>query len=139
MESAKPGRNRRGSRSTTQRGLGVVIGVGLITGVVFALVVGVTMFRNDRTFDDWAIRFTENPPPGLTVVDSGGRFGLLVGQGNHCDGEAWVVLQGSSSTPTIVDHYENLAGITVEATGTGRWRVAISDRLGPAGLDPRCH
>ncbi len=130
---------RRRGRATTQRGIGVVVGVILLSGVVFTLVVGVTMFRNDRAFDDWRARLVDKPPPGLTVVDSGRRFGILAGSGNHCDGEAWIALSGDATRRQVSDHYRGLPGLTVEREDADRWRVTMADRLGPAGLDPRCH
>jgi hypothetical protein len=70
------------------------------------LVIGVTMHRNNQRFDAWSAQLLEHPvPPGATLTDSGRRFGLLWGNGNHCDREAWVQVRGDLSRDSLEQHY----------------------------------
>lgn len=119
----------------------------VILGAVLALVLAlvsvevITVARNNARFDEWRSTLLHHPAPAnATVIDSGSRYGLLWGNGNHCDGEAWVIIRGDLSATELERHYSDLSdiGLRREVT-TDNWRVSMETRLGTAGLDLRCN
>ena len=106
------------------------------------------MLINNRRFNEWKAQLLDHPEPSdSVVVDSGSRFGLLWGNGNHCDGEAWITLQSELSQGELTSHYADIlvvqfeeSGILVEPGQTdGTWKISAQGRIGTAGLDLRCH
>jgi hypothetical protein len=119
----------------------------LVTSALFAVLllaltvaaVG-TYAQNTARFNKWKAQLEEHPIPGGTaLVDSGSRFGVLWGQGSHCDGEMWVILSGDVSRDELEEHYADFTNVVVKRA-SGRWRVSVlRTHIGPAGLDLRCH
>lgn len=103
------------------------------------------MVRNNRELNEWKALLSDAPaPPGATVEDRGTEFGLLEGNGNHCDFLAWVILRSDLSDETIETHYQQVLDdlesgwVTAENDAPGRVRVELFDSR-EAGLDLRCH
>lgn len=103
------------------------------------------MVRNNHELNEWKALLYEAPvPPGATVEDRGTEFGLLGGNGNHCDFLAWLVLRSDLSDESIETHYREsldeleFGWVTAESEAAGRVRVELFDSR-EAGLDLRCH
>jgi len=75
---------------------------------------------------------------------SGIRFGLLWGNGNHCDGEAWMILQGDFCKADLERYHSDALVLRFEESftvieTTDTWRVSGRGRIGTAGPDLRCN
>lgn len=135
--------------------LGVVMLLGvLITGFPF-------MIFNDLRLDRFAERvFSHSLPPGTVVVARQARFGLLTGNGNHCDYWASMTLATTSSEEAVRAHYREMgfppawyrspsqkdgripAHLDIRkigANGALEYRIGVIDGGYPPDLDFRCH
>jgi hypothetical protein len=103
-----------------------------------------TMVLNNLRMDDWKHKVFATPnPAGSVIVRRGTDYGLLRGQGNHCDKLAWIELRGAPAD-AIDAHYTRLLEtddrwVKVLPHGDGRTRVEVFQHGGNAGWDPRCH
>ena len=104
---------------------------------------------NDSRMNTWSSQLFDHPLPGdadPAGSDSGSRFGLLWGNGNHCDGEAWIEFASDLIPRDITHHYSDLRNVEVQTLPNEpgepkryTYRVVITTPIGSAGLDLRCH
>ena len=103
----------------------LILGVVVTAVVVLVVLVGVSMLRHNTVFNEWKAPLVEHEaPPGMAMVESGSRFGLIWGNGNHCDAEAWVLLSGDLGSGEIRAHYSAVDDLIVRPDGD-LWRVSI--------------
>lgn len=124
--------------------------VAILALAIATLVIAeiVTINRNNDRLDAWASQLFEHPLPDdahAAGLDRGTRFGLLWGNGNHCDAEAWMEIATDLNMSAIERHYKSLDNAEIRQRlddRTGRhyiYRIVIRTRIGTAGLDLRCH
>jgi hypothetical protein len=125
---------------------GCLVGVAVLLLVVAApvLVFAPPMVRNNRELNEWKATLYDVPvPSGAMVEDRGTEFGLLGGNGNHCDFLAWLMLRTEASAHTIETHYQRaldnleFGWVTAEQDGSGLVRVELFDSR-ESGWDLRC-
>ena len=118
-----------------------VVGTVLALLLVLLVVEVVTIARNNTRFDEWKSELLDHPvPPNSILLETGSRFGLLWGNGNHCDGEAWMILRSDLSATELERHYSDVANLSLwQRVATDTWRVSTETRIDTAGLDLRCH
>lgn len=147
----------RGTRFDTWQDRFVVAIVVLPAACVgaFLVAVTVTMVVNTVRMERWADRFYEiSAPGGDEILESGSEYGLLEGNGNHCDRRAWIVLRTDLDPSAVESHYDHPLDSASQSEGspTGRDDFVTATRLdadrvrvqrfefgGAAGLDLRCH
>jgi hypothetical protein len=123
----------------------VLVGFFGLVVVVIPLVIALgTMAINNLRMNDWKDNvFATSTPPGSTVVRRGTDYGLLHGQGNHCDKLAWLELRGASVS-AVDEHYTRLLEtddrwVKTLPADEGLVRVEVYQAGENAGWDPRCH
>lgn len=122
------------------------VATGAITLAVAALFVtfGLPMLAHDRQMDEWRQLLDDAPlPAGAEVIDRGSEFGLLGGNGNHCDLLAWVELRTDASPAEVAAHFEDViirdaGSVSATPAGPGTVRVELFNSIEP-GRDIRCH
>jgi len=122
---------------------GAALAVLLLLHVLVAILVGTAVMNNLR-MNDWKNEVFDAPRPlGVVVVSRGTEYGLLEGNGNHCDKRAWMVLQGASAD--VLDrHYAHLLEtpdrwVTTIPGEEGLVRIEVYEIGLNAGWDLRCH
>lgn len=122
---------------------GAALAVLLLLHVLVAILVGTAVVNNLR-MNDWKREVFDAPrPPGVVVVSRGSEYGLLEGNGNHCDKRAWMVLRGAS-TDALEKHYTRLLEtpdrwVTSIPGEEGLVRIEVYEIGLNAGWDLRCH
>ena len=103
------------------------------------------MVVNNVRLSEWKGDLYElAPPPGSWVIAMGTDFGLLRGNGNHCDRRAWVLLRTASTAGEVEGHYGRpletaSVSMSVKPVAQGEVRVEMFEHGDSAGWDPRCH
>ncbi len=106
--------------------------------------IGADVIRHNRAVSAFAAQLLDHPlPPDSQVVDHGTRFGILVGNGNHCDLGAWIELSTALTPEQVAVHYSDLnvtAVIETRRSDTGNVLVEAVQFAGgnPIGWDIRC-
>jgi hypothetical protein len=117
--------------------VGVAVAAAIASPFVWAVV------RNNSKMDGWRHEFVSiAPPPGSVIENQGSRFGLLDGEGNHCDMEVWIDIRTDRSPSEIEEYYNDQLGesvglLTVSVLPQGSLRVERADSFEP-GWDLRC-
>ena len=122
--------------------LGVIVAVAVTAAV---LVVFTTVVVNNFRMNEWKRRLSEiDPPVDSALLSRGTRYGLLRGNGNHCDRLAWVLLQTDAPAGDVERFYEtkietDSIWVSAEPGGPGTVRVEMFEYGETAGWDLRCH
>ena len=127
------------------RGAVVVVAVPIVVLVLLSVIVGGTMVVNNLRLSEWKDDlYNLAPPPDARVVAKGTDFGLLGGNGNHCDRRAWVLLSTAANADEVERHYTGRletesVWISVTTVERSEVRVEMFEPGDSAGWDPRCH
>lgn len=97
-----PEESRRSSLS-----LVAIAAIPLVLILILAAILGWRVIPNTLAFNEWKSQLHDAAPPdGAAVTASGSEFGLLVGNGNHCDARAWIVVDAPKLSEGLVrGHY----------------------------------
>ena len=127
------------------RGSLVVVALPVAALLVAAIVAAGTMVMNNLRLDRWKSDLYQlEMPVGARVIAQGTQFGLLAGNGNHCDRRAWLEVATPWTAEEVERYYaERLetpsVWISTTSTGTNEVRVEMFEHGDSAGWDPRCH
>ena len=120
-------------------------GIVVLTVTAVVLMLLATVVVNNFRMNDWKRRLFETDPPGdAALVRRGTGYGLLRGNGNHCDRLAWVLLQTDAPVAEVERFYEtkietDSIWVSAERGGAGTVRVEMFEHGDNAGWDLRCH
>lgn len=127
---------------TRDRGCLAAIAISVLVVVApLSVLIGTVVVNNVR-MNDWKSSLFDAPiPAGARLVDRGTAYGLLRGNGNHCDRRAWLLLRTSHAASEIEAHFDRVSRQDSDArrVGPDRVLVEIFESGDNAGLDLRCH
>ena len=104
-----------------------------------------TVVVNNLRMNEWKRRlFGTDPPVEAALMRRGTSYGLLRGNGNHCDRLAWIILRTDEPVAEVERFYEtkietDSIRVSAEQGGPGTVRVEMFEYGENAGWDVRCH